>query len=405
MKEAAVPRVCIVKHEYYPGCIHVRKDAEALTKAGYEVDLICLRNLGEPPRENINGVQVYRLPVRHKRSGILRYLWEYGAFFVLAFVAITLLHLKHRYRAIEVDTMPDFMVFAALVPKLLGAKVILYLFECQPELFQWIFGLDSQHPMISLLRRVEVLAIKFADRCITCSESYRQVYLSHGADPDKFEIIPNVSDEWRFPPEAERQGVSEGRPGFRVVTHGTILERYGIQTILGAVAHLQGRIPGLKVQILGKGEYRKELERIVRDREIEEHVEFKGFVPHAEMVRSIAEADLGFVGIMFPYMSPNKMFEFVAMGVPVIAPSIPAVTDWFTSEEMAFFNPGDEKELAEQILGLYEDPKRLSIYAAKASQRYQNYRWNVSKHLYLGVYSQLIPDGAGRHQDEVTSAV
>src|SRR5439155_24949014 len=69
-----------------------------------------------------------------------------------------------------------------------------------------------------------------------------------------------------------------GRPPstFRLVTHGTLLHRYGIQTLLEAVALLRGRIPGLHLQIIGDGEYRPALERLPAHLELEDVVAFSG---------------------------------------------------------------------------------------------------------------------------------
>jgi hypothetical protein len=109
-------RVAIVRHSFYPSELNVKREAEALRDAGYDVDVICLRNPDEASSETIEGVNVYRLPVGHKRGKILRYLWEYNAFFALAATKLARLHRKNHYAAVQVNTMPDYLVFVALFP-------------------------------------------------------------------------------------------------------------------------------------------------------------------------------------------------------------------------------------------------------------------------------------------------
>ena len=251
-KKNGASNVCILRRDYYPESAHVRRDAETLTEAGYQVDVITLRRDGQPRWEEIDGVRVYRLPVQHRRGGIIRYLGEYLAFFLTAFIVLSYLSFKRRYKVVEIDTMPDFLVFAALVPKLMGAKVVLYLFECMPELFQWVYGLDPNHVVISTLKRTEVLATKFADHCITYSDVCRGLFVGRGASDDKFSVIPNVPDVSRFLQGISLNGVARSGEGFTIITHGTILERYGIQTLFAAVPHIRDRVPNLKIDILGR---------------------------------------------------------------------------------------------------------------------------------------------------------
>src|SRR5207302_11071815 len=126
MTPSRPPSICIVRHDYYPDG-HVSRDAEALVEAGYEVNVVALRRPTEPARETLDGVNVFRLPVEHRRGSFWRYAWEYALFFVLATFLVTVLHVRKRFQVVEVDNMPDVLVFSAIVPRLSGARVILYI--------------------------------------------------------------------------------------------------------------------------------------------------------------------------------------------------------------------------------------------------------------------------------------
>jgi hypothetical protein len=135
----AQPRVCIVRQtDLYE--IPVKRMAEALAEAGYEVEVLCMRSPDRPRRTVVNGIDVTSLPASLGRSSGVRYAADYAWFFVLAGATLTFRHLRRRYAVIQVNTMPDFLVFAAAAPKLLGSRVLAYMNEPSPELAETLFG-------------------------------------------------------------------------------------------------------------------------------------------------------------------------------------------------------------------------------------------------------------------------
>ena len=123
----------MVVHAYYPHDVRVRRQCEALADRGDEVDLVCLQDEGEQSTERIGNVNVHRLPLKHNRGqGVTGYLVEYSALFLLAFVKLTMLSIRHRYRVVQVHNLPDFLVFTTLVPRMLGARVLLDMHDITP---------------------------------------------------------------------------------------------------------------------------------------------------------------------------------------------------------------------------------------------------------------------------------
>jgi glycosyltransferase involved in cell wall biosynthesis len=254
--------VCIVRHSFYPFELNVKREAEALLEDGFDVHVICLRGVGEAPHESVDGIEVHRLPVGHQRGKIGRYLFEYNAFFVLASVKLMALDLTHRFRAIQVNTMPDYLVFSTLVPRLAGAKVVLHMHEPMPELFATMFDRRYGSFFIGAIRVAEKLSLRYADRVLTVTREMRDKFGSRGADVNKITVIVNVPDDRffrldRYGHLVEKVAVvrkQERRKGtFRVVCHGAIEERYGIDLIVRAVARLEGDIPGIEFRFMGTG--------------------------------------------------------------------------------------------------------------------------------------------------------
>ncbi len=380
-------RVCLVRHWYYPYDNHLRRDAEALLAADWEVDVVCLRKKGEKAREVVNGVRVYRMPVEHHRGNPLRYLWEYFAFLLLAFFKLALLSPRRRYRVIEVSNLPDILVFSSLVPRLMGAKVVLYMREQMPETFAVVFGVGEGHLVFRLLRLLQRLSVACADRIIAVGRKGEENLRANGAAAAKISIVENVPDEEVFRPLPSLLP-EDGH--FRLVTHGALLERYGVQTLIRAVPLLRKEIPHLEVRISGDGEYRPQLETLCRELGVEDQVCFMGRGPFHEMPGVIAWAHVGIVAMHFDVLGlPNKLSEYLAMGRPVVASDLEGFKDYVPEGAALYFRPGDEKDLARCVLELYRDPKKRASVAARGQAAYEQFRWSVTKQKYLAIFEAL----------------
>ena len=132
MQATAARRHCMIVDNYYPD-IRVEREARALAARGHLVDVICLRNEGEPAVESADGITVYRLPVRRQRGQSLGVqLREYLSFFLRATWLVTRRHLRRRYHVAQAHNVPNFLVFSAIAPKLSGVPVILDMHDLMP---------------------------------------------------------------------------------------------------------------------------------------------------------------------------------------------------------------------------------------------------------------------------------
>jgi hypothetical protein len=191
MTQANFPkRHCMVVHAHYPyGETRVQRQAEALVRRGYEVDVLCLRTKTDAATEFHNGVRVFRLPVRyHNYNGVGWKFWEYFRFGLLAMLKLIQLHRRHPYNSVQTHNVPDFLVFAAWFPKLFGARVILDLHDLMPEFYQARYGHDAGSRLVRLVQWQEKLSCRFANHVITVSELWRQ--------RSSNEVYPPTSAAW-----------------------------------------------------------------------------------------------------------------------------------------------------------------------------------------------------------------
>jgi hypothetical protein len=205
--------LCIVRHGYYPSELNVKREAEALLHAGYDVHVLCLRRNWEKPRETVGGIHVRRLPVEHQRGKISRYLFEYNAFFILASLELLRLHAHRQLRAVQINTMPDYLVFTTLLPRLLGTKIVLHMHEPMPELFETIFPDARYRPIIRSLCWVERLSLAYADSVInwcasTCHAVIGSKIAGSGLPVRASYQLRTRSSAWKWRARFQRNKVS-----------------------------------------------------------------------------------------------------------------------------------------------------------------------------------------------------
>jgi glycosyltransferase involved in cell wall biosynthesis len=227
----------------------------------------------------------------------------------------------------------------------------------------------------------------YADHIIAVGGRFRDNLAAHGADARKMSIVDNVPDEDIFCPQPNPPS-ENGH--FRLVTHGALLERYGVQTLIKAIPLLREEIPQLEVWIRGDGEYRPRLEALCQELGVEDRVRFIERVPLQEMPAIIAGAQVGIVAMQFDvYCLPNKLSEYLAMGKPVVASDWQSFRDQVPEGAALYFRPGDETDLARRVLELYRDPEKRASVAGRGKEAYQQVRWSVTKQKYLAVFEGL----------------
>jgi glycosyltransferase involved in cell wall biosynthesis len=381
----------LIRQAVYPKELCVRREAECLHNAGFETHVISMgtkaRDLHDG--EVINGVHVHRIPIRRKKTSMSRYLYEYVAFSAAAAAKVTSLHLRHPFSAIQVNTMPDILVFATVLPKLLGSKVVAVMQEPVPEL--WLTLRKAAPPRV--LRWAEQAALAYADEAFAVTQQLKDVYVARGADATKIRILLTVPDGRILQPEsAVDRPVTRDR--FTLISHGAIEKRYGHDTMLEAVALLRSQIPNLQLCILGNGTYRRGFLARREELGLDPYVEYLGFVPLAQMVQEIQAADVGIVAQeSSPYSNlvlTNKMFEYIHFQKPVLASRLKSVEAYFDDASLRFFEPGDAESLAAGILDLYRHPEKRHDLVVNSQKLYDQYRWEVQQQVYLSAYSGLL---------------
>jgi len=382
-------RVCIVwQHRILPET-RVGREITALAEAGHEVDVICLLGPGQSRFERRGAVTFRRLSLRRRRGSFARDLIEHVGFFAVVALLLGIRQIRRRYSVAQVNSVPETMVFAAVVPRLLGARVVLDLLEPTPEFFESRFGVGARHPMIRALSMLEQASIRFADAAITCTSLMRDAFTGRGAAPGKVQVIHDGPDERVFRPNGRPAHNGASGP-FTLICHGTVEERYGLDTVIRAVALLKPELPGIRFRIVGDGSYLPVLEDLARGLGVEESIDFtRAFVPAPDLIEAIDTADMGVVAMKRDAFRDltlcAKLFDFIIMRKPTISSRTRSVESYFDESCLGLFASDDPIDLARAIRELHGDPERRRSLAERAAVTAEPYRWTHERERYLGI--------------------
>jgi glycosyltransferase involved in cell wall biosynthesis len=392
----------VVLYSSFPGDPRPQRETEALVAAGMEVDVVCLRDPSEELKMELPcGIRLTRLPIPHCRAGKLLYFLNYAVFLCWAFFIISSRCLKRRYSLVHVHNMPDILVFSALLPRWLGAKVILDLHDPMPELYQTIYKLRENQPVVRLLKWIEKRSIGFADLVLTPNLAFQVLFSSRsGAQgKEKIQIVMNSPEESLFNhrPVAATPGQAPRRNGeFRLIYHGLLADRHGLELLLNAVKGLGKLIDGLVLDVYGSGPeaYLKKVEQLIVDLGLEKMVVYHGKKPLNEIPGAIRLADLGIIpNRRSPFTElnfPTRIFEYLSMDKPVIAPNTRGIRDYFGSEDLIFFEPDDVADLERQILWVYQHPAEVAELVARGRRIYQSFSWQAEKARFTEMVGNLL---------------
>jgi len=395
-------KICMVAYTTYLADARVRREAEALVRRGDHVDVIALPEKDRPATEIVEGVRLFRVrQQRYRGSSGLSYILAYSRFLCASALKVGRLFAGERYDIVYVHTMPDLMVLAGLVPKLFGARIVLNIHDMMPELYMSKFGISEKHPLIRFLAFQEQLSIRLADKVICVHGPHRDVLCRRGASRAKITVLPNVPDPRVFRGSRAAAPVEDG---FRIVYHGTITRRLGLDLAVRAFAKAADSCPGARFEIFGDGDAAGDLQAQIAASGVAGRIQFSRKLFRVEAITEMIQgASVGIVpnrrDAATEYMLPVKLLEYVHLGIPVVAPRLLTIRHYFAEDQVAYYEPGNEDELAGAIRLLYANPGKRAELASKAAEFAKQLNWETLKEALFGVV-----DGAPVSQARLADA-
>jgi len=392
--------VCMPVYSYYPFDPRVRRAAEALIEEGHSVDVICLKGEGESKAGSFNGVNVHRVSLIHQRGGYLRYLYHYAMFFILVFLTLNRLDFRRKFDVVHVHSLPDFLVFVAFIQKLKKRKIILDLHEVMPEIYAARFGKKMGSPLVNFVCFLERKSCSFAHRVITVNDARREVLEERGVPPEKITVIMNTPDDKIFIKKnvdefKKRLGLENK---YITVYVGGINPERNLEVIIKAMAILKKDIPELFFILFGHSygqegsHYVDDLRALARKLGVSDRVYFGGRLAGENVAGYMGLAHFGVISYLANPMTelamPNKIFEYIALDVPIISCRLKGLYSLMGDDAAIYFESENEKELAENILWLYHNPERAKFMTERGRDLYRSYTWAIMKKRLQNLYSR-----------------
>lgn len=398
-------RVCAITCDCYPDDPLVRRTAEAAVSAGYEYHVVCSMRDAQPNYEVCNEVHVHRIAIPRLTGapvgrisgmplGTTIVLW--CVFVLFAFAKVTRLDAKLKFNLVHAHNLPDFLVFAGILPKLRGARIILHVQDVSPELTaSRVTGLLGKLAY-RLAQVQEQLSLRFADHVLTIGWTLEELLLKRGVPRAKVSSILNSADPQMFRAEKRTQlflGEPTAERPLILLYHGTCAARCGLHTAIHAVAKAGGTAPHVRLHIMGVGDALSSLKELAQRLAVADRVVFFPTGPVDTVVDFIAHGDVGII----PYLSdgfmdlvlPTKAYEFALMGRPMIASNLPGIRSLFRPSSILLCEPSSVDSFADAIIELYRSPEKRSELARGAEQDNMNHRWEVMADRYRQLLASL----------------
>ncbi len=390
-------RILIIAYTAYARDGRVKRQAEALTSRGDQVDAICLAD-GEVA--DTRGVNVIGLLLpRYRGASRVDYLRSYLNFFSQAAALAVRRSLQARYDVVIACTMPDLAILSALPCRLFGSKLVLDVHDTMPELYLDKFG--GRHGRIGarMLMLQERLSARLADRVLAVHDLHAERLHQSGVPQRKLVVIANSPDPRIFPVADTdcqfRRVRSQPRGGtFSIICHGTISRRLGLDTALAALALLHQRFPLIRLRIIGAGDYLNELKTLSRKLRVESAISFENPVPIQELAAKLCDANLGLVpnneSSATHLMLPVKLLEYATLGIPVVCARLRTIEHYFGAESVRFFSPNNAGQLARAIQDLYLDPALRDRLSSSAAKVVKSFSWPIHSRRFCDAVDSLL---------------
>ena len=350
----------IVENAPVPTDPRVWKEGVALRKAGYEVTILCPRGKGcERTYELKEGIHIYRHPSPKEGNSPVGYLWEYVCALFWEFLYAWWIYIRRGFQVIQGCNPPDDIFLVALPFKLFGVKYIFDHHDVNPELY--LAKYERKDLLYKVQAHLEMLTFRFSDVVISTNESYKEIAVNRGCvPPESVFVVRNGPDLKTFKSVPPNQTLKYGKR-YLVGYVGVMSTQDSVDILLEVAEHIRnmGR-RDIHFTCVGSGPALAELRQMVRDKKLEETVNFTGRVPDAELLEVLSTADVCVNPDkpceMNDLSTMIKIMEYMALGKPIVQFSLREGR--FSAREASLYSDNENRvaDFADNILWLLDHP-------------------------------------------------
>jgi glycosyltransferase involved in cell wall biosynthesis len=384
----------IVENSPVPFDPRVWKEARSLQKNGYDVTVLCPRDKGyERGYEFLDGVHIYRHPRTDDGNSPFEYLLEYSSALFWEFLYSWWIYFRHGFHVIQGCNPPDTIFLVALPFKLLGVKYIFDHHDVNPELYFSKYG--KQGFLYKLLVWFEKLTFRFSDVVMSTNRSYGDLAVARGGlDPTDVFIVRNGPDSKTFKAAPPKLALKHNKP-FLVGYVGTMSIQEGLDILLDVALYIKnsGR-NDVHFTCVGGGPGLAGLQKMVRDKHLEDTVNFTGRIPDEQLLDILSTADVCVNPDkpceMNDVSTMIKIMEYMSLGKPIV--QFDLKEGRFSAQEASLYadNTNQVADFAAKILWLLDNPgerKKMGEFGRKRIE--EELAWEYSVKNLLAAYQRV----------------
>jgi glycosyltransferase involved in cell wall biosynthesis len=384
--------ILMVAYSEYSRDARIRREAEALTEIGYNVDFFVLKEKQSPLVDT--SVNLIHLNLEQYRGNSnLNYILSYFNFFFQSFMKILWLYPKKRYKIIYTHNMPDFIVFLGLIPKLFGCKLIHDIHDLMPDIYKSKFKSAFANIIYYLLLIQEKISCMLADKIITVSDIALDILINdHKLRKEKISVVRNFADKDIFTPMKLNTNRNND---LNLIHHGTISDRFGLRYIIKEMETICKEYSHVKLHFYGKGDGKEEviLAKMINESKLTKNVFLHGQIQLDDIPRKISAADIGIVSYKkdpsTDIFTPLKLLEYIAMEKPIVTVHTKAIAMLIKDAKLLYYENGLEESFSNAIFSLITNEGKLDSLTKETIKLNNQINWGKEKKILQNVVVNL----------------
>ncbi len=349
----------IVENNSVPGDVRVWGEAKTLKEFGYDVSVICpIEKSSSETYEYKNGVEIHRHPRPMDVNKRLGFVWEYANALMWEFILSFRIYRNKKFHVIHAANPPDQIFLIALVFRLLKVKFIFDHHDISPENYLAKFG--GKDVFYYVQKLLEKWTFKTADVVISTNESYKKIAIERGGkNPQNVFVVRNGPrlDEVEFLPANNKW-----KNGFKFlgVYVGVIGNQEGLDNFLRIVWNLVNvhNVRTIKFLVIGRGPELNNMITLCKKMEIEDYIQFTGYIPYHDFYEALASADFAvnpeYRNSFTDKSTMLKIMDYMTFGIPIV--QFRTTEGMVTAGDAAVYvDRNSEDEFANAIIRLISD--------------------------------------------------
>lgn len=391
--------ILMVLENPYPPDERVENEINILTKNGFKITLVCTRRGGRIQVEEKENLTIYRIPISTfiYKSGAVALILPF--YFLFWYKHLLKIIKQSQFDVIHLHDLPLVKVGLKL-SKDFNLPLISDYHENRPEIMKMYRHIQTfpGKYIISIKKWVkyQIKYTKKVDHLILVTDEAKDYYVNnYGVDPHKITVLPNYISLERFRMfKHDNDSESDLKRIFTVVYFGDTGIRRGILTILESAEILKNE--KIHFLIIGTSSDKHYLQKIANERNLH-NVTFTGWIPVDEAIKLINNSKVGLCpflrNIHHDTTYANKMFQYMALGKPVLVSNCTAQANFVIKEACGLvFEAGNSLELSNQIIKLTDQSEYDQLSKNAKNCVYDKYNWETTGSKLIGLYSTLIKE-------------